>query len=87
MFNKNINFSIESAKKTTIYNLLFLTELYSSKNDNKQPSEMRIQHHSSYFTVITVFLGLGIILKTGLKYWLTDKFLQICFYLQTVLWK
>ena len=68
MFNKHINFSTESAKKTTIYNLLFLIALYSPKNDNKQPSEMRIQHNSSYFTVITVFLGLGPILVTGLKY-------------------
>ena len=37
-----MNFSIESAlKKKTIYNLIFLIVLYSPKNDNKQPSEMR----------------------------------------------
>ena len=35
-----MNLSTESAKKT-IYNLLFLIALYSPKNDNKQPPEMR----------------------------------------------
>ena len=36
-----LNFSTGSAKKTTIYDLLFLFETYSPKNDNKHPSEMR----------------------------------------------
>ena len=44
-FNKNINFSTnfctESAEKLTIYDLLFLVAVYSPKNDNKQPFEMR----------------------------------------------
>ena len=35
------NFSTESAEKSTIYNLLFLVAIYSPKNDNKHPSEMR----------------------------------------------
>lgn len=35
MFNKNINFSIESAKNPETYDLLFLTAVYSPKNDNK----------------------------------------------------
>ena len=46
VFNENRNFSTEfqykvSLKKTAIYNLLFLITIYSPKNDNKQPSEMR----------------------------------------------
>ena len=36
-----LNFSAESAKKTRIYNLLFLIATYSPKNDNKHPSETR----------------------------------------------
>ena len=39
-FNKIINFITESVKKA-IYNLLFLIGLYSSKNINKYPSEMK----------------------------------------------
>ena len=42
----------------------------------------------SYFTVTKVFLGLEPIFMTGLKYWLTVKFLQaFFFYFQTVQWK
>ena len=37
--NKNINFSTESTKKPTIYDLLFLVATYFPKNDNKHPSE------------------------------------------------
>ena len=37
-----LNFSTESAKKKTIYNLLFFTALCSPKNDNKQSSERKI---------------------------------------------
>ena len=36
-----LNFSTESAKKTTIYDFIFLIALYSPKNDNKDPSETR----------------------------------------------
>ena len=36
-----LNFSTESAKKPTIYDLLFLIAIYAPKNDNKHPSEMR----------------------------------------------
>ena len=36
-----LNFSTESAKKSIIYGFLFLIALYSAKNDNKHPSEMR----------------------------------------------
>ena len=69
MFDKNINFSAESAKKTAKknYGLLFLIALYSPKNDHKNFSEMR-NYHSCHFTVTKVFLGLGPILMTGLKY-------------------
>ena len=85
VFSKNINFSTEfqhrvSLKKTTIYKLLFLIALYSPKNDNKQPSEIRNLHRRSNFVVTKVFLGLVPILTTGLKYWLTVKFFQIIFY-------
>ena len=55
--------------------MLFLIVLYSPKNDNKQSSETRILRHSSYFTITKLFLGLGPIFATGLKYWLTVKFL------------
>ena len=36
-----LNFSIESVKKPTVYDLLHLIAIYSPKNDNKDPSEMR----------------------------------------------
>ena len=36
-----LNFSTESAEKSAIYDMLFLTAIYSPKNDNKHPSEMR----------------------------------------------
>ena len=35
-----LNFSAESAKKPTIYNLLFLIAIYFPKNNNKHPPEM-----------------------------------------------
>ena len=40
VFNKIINFITESIKKK-IYDLLFLIGLYSPKNINKYPSEMK----------------------------------------------
>ena len=64
-------------KKTTIYNLIFLIHFILLKR--KQSYEMRNQHRRSYFTVTKVFLGLGPILITGQKYWLTIKFLQTFF--------
>ena len=36
------SFIIESAEKTTLYGLSFLIAIYSPKNDNKHPSEMKI---------------------------------------------
>ena len=36
-----LNFSTESAKKTTIYDLLFFIGIYFPKYDNKHPSEMK----------------------------------------------
>ena len=36
-----LNFSTESAKELTLYDLLFLIAIYSPNNDNKHPSEMR----------------------------------------------
>ena len=41
VFNKIINFITESVKKPTIYDLLFLSGIYSPKNINKYPSEMK----------------------------------------------
>ena len=35
-----MNFSTESAKERTIYDLLFFIVIYSSNNDNKHPSKM-----------------------------------------------
>ena len=56
LFNKTINFIItESVKKPTIYDLLFLTGIYSLKNINKYPSEMKNLHQSSFFIVGVVF--------------------------------
>ena len=40
VFNKIINFITESVKKS-IYDLLFLTGLYSPKNIDKYPSDMK----------------------------------------------
>ena len=42
---------------------------------------MRNKHHSSHFTIIKVFPGLGPILTAVLKYRLTVKFFQIFFLL------
>ena len=36
-----LNFSTESAKELTLYDLLFVTAIYSPNSDNKHPSEMR----------------------------------------------
>ena len=44
-----LNFSSESAKRPTIYDLLFLIAISTPKSNNKHPSEMRNQHHSSHF--------------------------------------
>ena len=35
-----LNFSTESAKELTLYDLLFLIAIYSRDNGNKHPSEM-----------------------------------------------
>ena len=39
MFDKNINFNSESAKKPKIYELLLLTPTFSPKYENNHPSE------------------------------------------------
>ena len=67
------NFSTATAKKT-IYDLLFLTVIYSPQNENKHPFEMKNEQHNSHFTITKVFPGLGPILATGLKYWLNVTF-------------
>ena len=63
-----LNFSSESAKKLTLYDLLCLVPIYSPNSYNKHPSEIRNKHHNSHFTVTEVFLGWGPILREGLKY-------------------
>ena len=63
-----LNFSTESAKELTFYDLLIIIAIYSPKNDNKHPSEMSNYHHNSQFTVTEVFHGCGPILTTDLKY-------------------
>ena len=86
--NSGLNFSTESARERTVYDLLFLIVIYSPKNDNKHPSKMRNYHHSSHFTITNkVFSGLVPIFTTALKYWLTVKLLQIFFYLKIFLCK
>ena len=79
-----LNFSTESAEKPTVFDFLFLVAIYTPKNVNKHPSEMRNKHESNYFAITEVFPGLGPILKTGLKCWLAVKFLHIFFFLQNV---
>ena len=44
-----LNFSTESAKKLTIYDLLFLIALYSSKTDNKHPLLENCQNFTEIF--------------------------------------
>ena len=41
VLNKIINFITVSVKKSTIYDLLFLSGIYSCKNINIYPSEMK----------------------------------------------
>ena len=40
--DKKINFSNESVKNPTIYNLLFIIAIYSLRNVNKPSPEMKI---------------------------------------------
>ena len=65
--DKKINFSNESAKKPTIYDLLFIIAIYSLENVNKQSSEMKNKRQNSLFTTSTVFPGLEPILYAGQK--------------------
>ena len=64
-------------QKTTMFDLLFLIAIYSPKNNDNYPFEMRSYHHSSHLTITEVFPGLGPILTTGVTYRLTVQFLQI----------
>ena len=76
--DKKINFSNESVKKPTIFDLLFTTAIYSLQNVSKQFSEMKNKHQNSLFTTSTVFPGEPI-LYTGQKLWLTAKFFRKSF--------
>ena len=65
---KKINFSNESVKKPTIYDLLFIIAIfYFLKNVNRQSSEMKNKHQNSHFTKSAVFPGLEPILYAGQK--------------------
>ena len=57
-----INFSNESVKIPTIYELLFTIAIYYLQNVNKHSSEMKNKHQSSLFTTSIVFPGLEPIL-------------------------
>ena len=44
-----LNLSTEWAKEPTIYGFIFVITLYSSKNDNKHPCEIKKYCHSVHF--------------------------------------
>ena len=73
VFNGNIYVITESAKKPTIFVLLFLIAINSVKNGNKHLSEIRIKHQNSHLTLNVVVPGLRPILMTGLKCWPSVK--------------
>ena len=54
-YDEKINFSNESVKKPTIYDLLFIIAVYCLQNVNTQSSEMKNKHQNSLFTTNTVF--------------------------------
>ena len=74
--NKKINFSTESVKKSTNYDLLFITTIYYLQNVNKHPSEMKNQLQNSLFTISTVFPGFGPFLTEAPKLWLAATFFK-----------
>ena len=74
-----INFSNESFKILTIYDLLFTIAIYSLQNVNKHSSEMKNKHRNSLFTTRTVFPGLEPILYARQKLWLIAKFFKTIF--------
>ena len=61
-----INFSNESVKIPTIYELLFTITIYYLQNVNKHSSEMKNKHQNSLFTTSIVFPGLESILYAKL---------------------
>ena len=52
---KVMNFSAESAKKPTLFDLLFLIAIYSPKNENKHPSETRNYYDQNFSRFGTYF--------------------------------
>ena len=74
-----LNFSAESVEKSTIYDLLFLVAIYSPKNGNKHPSDMRNHHQSSHFAITEVFLFLRPIWRQALNFDLRSNFSKIPF--------
>ena len=51
------NFSNESDKKPTTYNLLLIIAFYSLQKVKKQSSAMKNKHQNSLFTTSTAFPG------------------------------
>ena len=72
-----LNFSTESAKKPTVYDLPFLFAIYSARNDNKHFSEVKNKHYRNHFIINEIFPRLEPILMTYRKCWPTVTFLQI----------
>ena len=66
-YEEKINFSNESVKKPTIYDLLFIIAVYCLQNVNTQSSEMKNKHQNSLFTTNTVFPASDPILFPGQK--------------------
>ena len=84
MFNENINFSTEfqyrvSLKKQQFITWYFSLHLILLKMTKNSPLKWHISTAKVPLLFYKVFLGLGPILTTGLKYWLTAKFLQTFF--------
>ena len=70
---KMINFSNESVKIPTIYDLLFTVAICSHQNFNKYSSKMKNKHQNSLFATSTVFPSLEPIFYAGQKLWLIGK--------------
>ena len=78
--DKKINFSNESVKKPTIYDLLFIIAIfYCLRNVNKQSSRIENRHQNSLFTTSKAFHGLKPLLYAGQKLCITAKFFRKLF--------
>ena len=57
--NSSLNFSTESAKELTLYDLLFLIAIYSPSNYSKHPSELRNEQQKQLLYCNRSFSRLG----------------------------